>query len=109
MDEEFEPPTMSFESYLNYDQPLKKKKKIVKTSATAFEEKGLQNKDSKSSSEKLDLVQELCRVNENKSEKGQASGAHLAKLEKVPTGCISSVASPPLTQSTGHLPSTSCL
>lgn len=40
-DDEFEKPTMSFESYLSYDQPRKKKKKIVKTSTTTPGEKGL--------------------------------------------------------------------
>ncbi|NXA73011.1 ELOA1 protein, partial [Thryothorus ludovicianus] len=32
-EDEFEQPTMSFESYLSYDQPQKKKKKVVKPSA----------------------------------------------------------------------------
>ncbi|KAG8522152.1 Elongin-A [Galemys pyrenaicus] len=41
MDDEFEQPTMSFESYLSYDQPRKKKKKIIKSSTTALGEKGL--------------------------------------------------------------------
>ncbi|XP_074017933.1 elongin-A-like [Numenius arquata] len=37
--EVFEPPTMSFEEYLTYDQPQKKKKKkVVKASASAGEE-----------------------------------------------------------------------
>ncbi|XP_058413039.1 elongin-A2 [Diceros bicornis minor] len=84
-DDEFQPPSMSFESYLNYDQPPKKKKKIVKTSVTALKEKGLKKNDSKSTSENLDSVQELPKVNESKSEKLQLSGADCAKLKKVPT------------------------
>ncbi|KAM6371032.1 elongin-A-like, partial [Pluvialis apricaria] len=36
-EEEFEPPTMSFEEYLTYDQPQKKKKKVVKHSVPAGE------------------------------------------------------------------------
>lgn len=40
----FEEPTMSFESYLSYDQPKKKKKKVVKTSAPALGEKGLKKR-----------------------------------------------------------------
>ncbi|KAM9214144.1 elongin-A isoform 1-T1 [Leptosomus discolor] len=36
-EDEFEQPTMSFESYLSYDQPQKKKKKAVKPSVSAGE------------------------------------------------------------------------
>lgn len=82
MDNEFKPPTTSFESYLNHNQPREKKKKFMKTSATALEEKGPKKYDS---SETLDLVQELPKVNENRSEKLQPSGNIWAKLEKVPT------------------------
>ncbi|XP_077006941.1 elongin-A [Tamandua tetradactyla] len=88
MDDEFEQPTMSFESYLSYDQPRKKKKKIVKTSAKALGEKGPKKIDSKSTSKNLDLVQKLPKVNESKSEKLQPSGADSAKLKKVPTDLL---------------------
>lgn len=37
VEDEFEQPTMSFESYLSYDQPQKKKKKVVKASVPAGE------------------------------------------------------------------------
>ncbi|NXI47748.1 ELOA1 protein, partial [Galbula dea] len=37
VEDEFEQPTMSFESYLSYDQPQKKKKKAVKPSGSAGE------------------------------------------------------------------------
>ncbi|XP_070486430.1 elongin-A2 [Equus przewalskii] len=84
MDDEFQPPTGSFESYLNYDQPPKKKKKTMKTSATGLKEKGPEKKDSKSTSENLNSVQELPKVNEN-SEKLQPPGADGAELKKVPT------------------------
>ncbi|KAK2518648.1 elongin-a-like [Columba guinea] len=36
-EDEFEQPTMSFESYLSYDQPQKKKKKVVKPAVPAGE------------------------------------------------------------------------
>ncbi|NXL87520.1 ELOA1 protein, partial [Alectura lathami] len=36
-EDEFEQPTMSFESYLSYDQPQKKKKKVAKPSVSAGE------------------------------------------------------------------------
>uniref|UniRef100_A0A673TGH0 Large ribosomal subunit protein uL5 n=1 Tax=Suricata suricatta TaxID=37032 RepID=A0A673TGH0_SURSU len=83
VDDEFEQPTMSFESYLSYDQPRKKKKKIVKASTTTLGEKGLKKNDSKSTNKNLDSVQKLPKVNENKSEKLQAAGADSAKLKKV--------------------------
>ncbi|XP_058160112.1 elongin-A isoform X1 [Dasypus novemcinctus] len=88
MDDEFEQPTMSFESYLSYDQPRKKKKKIVKTSVTPLGEKGPKKTDSKSTSKTLDLVQKLPKVNESKSEKLQLPGADSAKLKKVPTDSL---------------------
>uniref|UniRef100_A0A8C2YP92 Elongin-A n=2 Tax=Chinchilla lanigera TaxID=34839 RepID=A0A8C2YP92_CHILA len=88
MDDEFEQPTMSFESYLSYDQPRKKKKKVVKTSATAPGEKGLKKSSSKSTSKNLDSVQKLPKVNENKSEKPQPTGADSTRLRKVPTEAL---------------------
>lgn len=88
MEDEFEQPTMSFESYLSYDQPRKKKKKIVKTSATTPGEKGLKKNDSKSTNKNLDSVQKLPKVNENKSEKLQPAGANSAKLKKVPMDAL---------------------
>lgn len=83
MDDEFEQPTMSFESYLSYDQPRKKKKKIVKTSTATAGEKALKKSDSKSTSKSLDAVQKSPKVNEKKSEKHQAAGADAAKPRKV--------------------------
>ncbi|KAM8791309.1 elongin-A isoform 2-T2 [Rhynchonycteris naso] len=88
MDDEFEQPTMSFESYLSYDQPRKKKKKIVKSSAATVGGKGLKKNDSKSTSKNLDSAQKLPKVNENKSEKLQPAGANSAKPRKVPTDVL---------------------
>ncbi|XDB47310.1 PREDICTED: transcription elongation factor B polypeptide 3 [Capra hircus] len=87
-DDEFEKPTMSFESYLSYDQPRKKKKKVVKTSTTTPGEKGLKKNDSKSTSKNLDSVQKLPKVNENKPEKLPPVGADSAKLKKVPSDVL---------------------
>lgn len=85
VEEEFEPPTMSFEAYLTYDQPpRKKKKKSMKTSTTVLEGKGLKKKDSKSASENLDLFRQLPKVTANESEKPQPPGADGAELKKVP-------------------------
>ncbi|KAG8511902.1 Elongin-A [Galemys pyrenaicus] len=86
-DDEFEQPTMSFESYLNYDQPTKKKRKTVKTSASSLEDRELK-KNSKNTGGNLNLGQELPEVTEIKAEKLQPTGAHLTKLDKVPCGAL---------------------
>ncbi|KAI5947145.1 elongin-A isoform X1 [Manis javanica] len=96
MDDEFEQPTMSFESYLSYDQPRKKKKKIVKTSNTALGGKGLKKNDSKSSSKNLDSAQKLPKVNETKSETLQPPGSNSAKLKKVPIDALPALPDLPL-------------
>lgn len=88
VEDEFEQPTMSFESYLSYDQPRKKKKKVAKTSATAPGEKGLKKNDAKSTSKNSDSGQKLPKVNENKSEKLQPAGGSSAKLKKVPPDVV---------------------
>ncbi|KAL1764853.1 transcription elongation factor B polypeptide 3 [Sigmodon hispidus] len=96
VDDEFEQPTKSFESYISYNQPRKKKKKVVKTSATALEEKGLKKKDSKSISKTLNSVQKLPKVNENKFEKLQPAGAELNRPRKVPTDVLPALPDIPL-------------
>ncbi|XP_036304395.1 elongin-A isoform X2 [Pipistrellus kuhlii] len=88
VDDEFEQPTMSFESYLSYDQPRKKKKKVVKASTATAGEKALKKKDSKSTSKSVDAVPKSPKVNENKSERHQAAGAEAAKPRKVPTDVL---------------------
>lgn len=97
MDDEFEQPTMSFESYLSYDQPRKKKKKVVKAAAiAAVGEKGLKKKDSKSTSKNLNSVQKLPKVNENKSEKLEPAGAEPTRPRKVPTDVLPALPDIPL-------------
>lgn len=102
-DDEFEKPTMSFESYLSYDQPRKKKKKTVKTSTTTPREKGLKKNDSKSTSKNLDSVQKLPKVNENKPEKLPSVGADSAKLKKVTPAAPSTWACNPTADLLGWL------
>lgn len=88
-DEELEPPTMSFEAYLTYDQPpRKKKKRRVKLSFAALGGKGLEQKDSKTTSAGANVpsVQELPKVNAPKSGKRPLTRADGAKLGKVPAG-----------------------
>uniref|UniRef100_A0A8D2AKM8 Elongin-A n=1 Tax=Sciurus vulgaris TaxID=55149 RepID=A0A8D2AKM8_SCIVU len=87
-EDEFEQPTMSFESYLSYDQPRKKKKKVVKTPGTVLGDKGLKKSDSKSTSKNLDSVQKLPKANESRSEKLQLAGGDSARLRKVSTDAL---------------------
>ncbi|NXI99371.1 ELOA1 protein, partial [Psophia crepitans] len=74
VEDEFEQPTMSFESYLSYDQPQKKKKKVVKPSVSAGEKDrghGKQNgsKASTNSSSSSQKSPGHKRTSEKKSEK----------------------------------------
>lgn len=74
-EDEFEQPTMSFESYLSYDQPQKKKKKVVKPSAGSAGDKdrghSKQNgsKASTNSSSSSQKSQSHKRTSEKKAEK----------------------------------------
>ncbi|XP_075408422.1 elongin-A [Tenrec ecaudatus] len=80
MEDEFEQPTMSFESYLSYDQPRKKKKKVVKPSAPTLRGKVLKKSDSKSSSKSLDSVLKSSKAKEHRSDKVQPPGADPTKV-----------------------------
>ncbi|MBV95655.1 Transcription elongation factor B polypeptide 3, partial [Eschrichtius robustus] len=93
MDDEFEQPTMSFESYLSYDQPRKKKKKIVKTSTTTPGEKGFKKHDSKSTSKNLDSEEEEAgftgrRMNSKMQVYSGSKCAYLPKMMTLHEQCI---------------------
>ncbi|XP_071433079.1 elongin-A [Pithys albifrons albifrons] len=70
-EDEFEQPTMSFESYLSYDQPQKKKKKVVKPSAGAAGEK-----------ERGHSKQNGSKASTNSSSSSQKSPSHKKTSEK---------------------------
>lgn len=91
----FEEPTMSFESYLSYDQPKKKKKKVVKASAPALGEKGLKKSDWKSTKDS-GPARKLPKGNENQTEKPPAAGADSAKPKKVPADALPALPDLPL-------------
>lgn len=78
-EEEFEKPTRSFESYLSYDQPQKKKKKVVKPSTPAPDKDRAQGKQngSKASTKSSDVSQ---KAHKQASEKKQAG---VSKPKKV--------------------------
>ncbi|NXJ69954.1 ELOA1 protein, partial [Rostratula benghalensis] len=69
-EDEFEQPTMSFESYLSYDQPQKKKKKVVKPSAPAGEKDPGHSKQNGS------------KASTNSSSSSQKSPSHKRTSEK---------------------------
>ncbi|XP_068935209.1 elongin-A isoform X2 [Petaurus breviceps papuanus] len=86
VDDDYEQPTMSFESYLSYDQPQRKKKKVVKTTTGARVEKSHSKQNGSKADHKNSshAIQKLPKMNESKAEK-QHSGASSAKLKKVAT------------------------
>ncbi|NXA24541.1 ELOA1 protein, partial [Ibidorhyncha struthersii] len=69
-EDEFEQPTMSFESYLSYDQPQKKKKKAVKPSVSAGDKDQGHNKQNGS------------KASTNSSSSSQKSPSHKRTSEK---------------------------
>ncbi|XP_051838285.1 elongin-A-like [Antechinus flavipes] len=86
VDDDYEQPTMSFESYLNYDQPQRKKKKVVKTTTGVRAEKSHSKQNGSKADHKNsnNAIQKLPKMNESKAEK-QHSGTSPAKLKKVST------------------------
>ncbi|XP_012860736.1 elongin-A [Echinops telfairi] len=80
LEDEFEQPTMSFESYLSYDQPRKKRKKVVKPSAPARGGKVLKKSASKSASKSVGSAPKPSKGKEHRSEKAQAPAADSAKV-----------------------------
>ncbi|XP_020838733.1 elongin-A isoform X1 [Phascolarctos cinereus] len=86
VDDDYEQPTMSFESYLSYDQPQRKKKKVVKTTSGMRAEKSHSKQNGSKADHKNsnNTVQKLPKMSESKAEK-QHSGPSSAKLKKVST------------------------
>ncbi|KAM9035835.1 elongin-A isoform X2 [Sarcophilus harrisii] len=86
VDDDYEQPTMSFESYLSYDQPQRKKKKVVKTTTGVRAEKSHSKQNGSKADHKNsnNAIQKLPKMNESKAEK-QHSGTSSAKLKKVST------------------------
>ncbi|XP_027697209.1 elongin-A isoform X1 [Vombatus ursinus] len=97
VDDDYEQPTMSFESYLSYDQPQRKKKKVVKTTTGMRGEKSHSKQNGSKADHKHsnNTVQKLPKMNESKAEK-QHSGASSAKLKKVSTDATPTLPDIPL-------------
>ncbi|XP_064028636.1 elongin-A isoform X1 [Pogoniulus pusillus] len=110
VEDEFEQPTMSFESYLSYDQPQKKKKKVVKASVPAGEKERGHSKqngskastNSSSSSRKSPSHK---RTSEKKAEKKQPEPPKPKRilLDVVPT--LPDIPLPPIQANYRPLPS----
>ncbi|NWU95307.1 ELOA1 protein, partial [Upupa epops] len=109
VDDEFEQPTMSFESYLSYDQPQKKKKKVSKPSVPAGEkERGhsKQNGSKANSSSSSRKSPSHKRTSEKRAEKKPPEEAPKPKriiLDVVPT--LPDIPLPPIQANYRPLPS----
>ncbi|NWW48561.1 ELOA1 protein, partial [Pedionomus torquatus] len=109
-EDEFEQPTMSFESYLSYDQPQKKKKKVVKPSTPAGEKdpghsKQNGSKASTNSSSSSQKSPSHKRTSEKKAEKEppEAPKPKRIVLDVVPT--LPDIPLPPIQANYRPLPS----
>ncbi|NXV77539.1 ELOA1 protein, partial [Atlantisia rogersi] len=108
-EDEFEQPTMSFESYLSYDQPQKKKKKVVKPSVSAGEKdrghsKQNGSKASTNSSTSSRKSPSHKRTSEKRAEKGPESPKpKRIILDVVPT--LPDIPLPPIQANYRPLPS----
>ncbi|XP_015738845.1 elongin-A isoform X2 [Coturnix japonica] len=110
VEDEFEQPTMSFESYLSYDQPQKKKKKVAKPSVSAGEKdqghsKQNGSKASTKSSSSSRKSPSHKRTNEKKAEKKQAETPKPNRMliDVVPT--LPDIPLPPIQANYRPLPS----
>ncbi|KAM4796728.1 elongin-A [Rhinophrynus dorsalis] len=107
-DDVFEKPTMSFESYLSYDQPQKKKKKPVVKSAAVTPDKS-SKKQSESRAESKSKGKDLPKQKANKTDKDrgdhkrEASLAMFSKLDQVPV--LPDIPLPPIQPNYRPLPS----
>ncbi|XP_026536456.1 elongin-A [Notechis scutatus] len=86
-EDEYEQPTMSFESYLSYDLPQKKKRKLAKPTTAPVPEKGHSSKQngSKSSAKSSDASRKAPKqVSEKKPVEASASKAKKILIDVVP-------------------------
>ncbi|CAI9566667.1 unnamed protein product [Staurois parvus] len=83
LDDDFEQPTMSFESYLSYDQPQKKKKKNTPKLVVSAPEKS-NRKVSDGKTEHKQVSKHKSKPSSNKREKKETSSAILNKIDQVP-------------------------
>ncbi|XP_073471399.1 elongin-A [Aquarana catesbeiana] len=83
LDEDFEQPTMSFESYLSYDLPQKKKKKNIQKPVASAPEKS-NKKVSDGRTERKEVSKHKSKASSDRKDKKEASLAFLSKIDEVP-------------------------
>ncbi|OCT94944.1 elongin-A [Xenopus laevis] len=88
IEDEFEKPTMSFESYLSYDQPQKKKKKTVPKTAAAepekIKKKHSDNRSDNSRSKDLPKNKTVTPNKDKATKKRESSSSTISKIDQVP-------------------------
>uniref|UniRef100_A0A8D0G8R2 Elongin-A n=1 Tax=Sphenodon punctatus TaxID=8508 RepID=A0A8D0G8R2_SPHPU len=97
-EDEYEQPTMSFESYLSYDQPQKKKKKVVKTPiATTERDKGHSKQNGSKSSTKSSGSSRKTATHKQPSEKrAEKKQSGSSKPKKIPIDVVPTLPDIPL-------------
>ncbi|XP_038614180.1 elongin-A [Tachyglossus aculeatus] len=95
-EDEFEPPTMSFESYLSYDQPQRKKKKPLKASGGPEGDKGHHKQNgSKAGGKSADPVPKPPKETEGKPERRPPADSP-AKAKRIPIDVVPTLPDIPL-------------
>lgn len=82
LEDEFEQPTMSFESYLSYDLPQKKKKKTAPKMVASAPEKS-SKKVSDGKTERKEVSKHKSKPSSDRKDKKEASSAILSKVRYV--------------------------
>ncbi|XP_030073799.1 elongin-A, partial [Microcaecilia unicolor] len=110
LDDEYEQPTMSFESYLSYDQPQKKKKKLVRSPAPVSEKEGRTNKrnGSKTSTKSSDYSKkpkDQKHICDQETKKKQSSPTKPKKMKIDVVPALPDIPLPPIHPNYRPLPS----
>uniref|UniRef100_A0A8C8SXD8 Elongin-A n=1 Tax=Pelusios castaneus TaxID=367368 RepID=A0A8C8SXD8_9SAUR len=98
VEDEYEPPKMSFESYLSYDQPQKKKKKVVKPPAPAPERDrghGKQN-GSKANTKSSDSSRKSPSHKQTSEKRAERKQSSTSKPKKIPIDVMPTLPDIPL-------------
>uniref|UniRef100_A0A7M4FE69 Elongin-A n=1 Tax=Crocodylus porosus TaxID=8502 RepID=A0A7M4FE69_CROPO len=98
MEDEFEQPTMSFESYLSYDQPQKKKKKVVKASGSVPEKDRGHSKQngSKASTKSSDSSRKGQSHKQTSGKKSEKKQSEASKPPRIPIDVVPTLPDIPL-------------
>ncbi|XP_007654246.1 elongin-A isoform X2 [Ornithorhynchus anatinus] len=94
-EDEFEPPTMSFESYLSYDQPQRKKKKPLKAAGSEGDKGHHKQNGSKAGGKGSDPVPKPAKETESRPERRPPADGP-AKAKKIPIDVVPTLPDIPL-------------